>query len=172
MPVLPTIALILLGGALAASFASFAFVLGERPARGESIVHQDSYCSNCRTPLRLIDNVPILGWALNGGKAHCCKKPIPAEYFFGELIFFALGAIITARFLFGVPDYYVYSFGPLYVGIVAFFILSVWWKWETMRRQEQNFTVYIEPPVELPSVIANSHQYIYAQAFVNSRRKA
>lgn len=170
MPVIPTIALIVLGGFLASCLASFAFVVGERPARGEGIVTQDSYCTHCGTHLRLIDNIPVFGWLFNGGKAHCCKELIPSEYFWGETILFLLGSIATARILFGVPSYYSSIFGPVYVVIASVLLLAVWWRWEIINRQYRNYNVYIDPPVEIPSVLENSPQYVYTKAVVTRKK--
>jgi prepilin signal peptidase PulO-like enzyme (type II secretory pathway) len=70
--------------ALAAIFASFACVVAERWRNGTSITGR-SACI-CGKPIAPWFNVPILGWLVQRGRAHCCKAPIPVRYVMAETI--------------------------------------------------------------------------------------
>lgn len=59
-----------------AVFASFAGVVAYRCPKGLSIVKPDSYCPNCKKPIKAIDNIPILSWIILGGKCRYCKSKI------------------------------------------------------------------------------------------------
>ncbi|HIJ21957.1 MAG: prepilin peptidase [Gammaproteobacteria bacterium] len=52
-----------------------------------------SFCPHCRHPLRLIDNIPITGYLLNGGKCHFCASPIGWRYISVELLGIAIAVI-------------------------------------------------------------------------------
>ena len=39
-----------------------------------------SRCPNCQTPIRAIDNIPVLSWLILKGKCHKCKAPISIRY--------------------------------------------------------------------------------------------
>lgn len=167
-----TIFISVLGGFLAACLTSFAFVLGERPARGESVIHTSSHCTSCGKDLRLIDNIPVFGWLLNGGKAHCCKSPIPSQYFWMELVSGLFGGVATYYLLMeSTPSYYFNSLGPVYVTIAIIMTISVWWRWETMKEQERSFNPYIPPPVEVPFDLESNQYYVYARAQMTRRNK-
>jgi leader peptidase (prepilin peptidase) / N-methyltransferase len=64
---------------------SFLNVVIARLPRGESIVHPRSRCPRCKKPIRPWDNVPLLSFALLGGRCRDCKKPIPWRYPIVEL---------------------------------------------------------------------------------------
>lgn len=59
-----------------AVFASFAGVVAYRCPKGLSIVKPDSYCPNCKKPIKSYDNIPILSWIILGGKCRYCKSQI------------------------------------------------------------------------------------------------
>jgi leader peptidase (prepilin peptidase) / N-methyltransferase len=39
-----------------------------------------SFCPTCHNPIPLYRNMPILTYMFQGGKSHCCKKPISIQY--------------------------------------------------------------------------------------------
>ncbi|OHE40767.1 MAG: hypothetical protein A2Y16_06980 [Tenericutes bacterium GWF2_57_13] len=66
-------------------FASFAEVVSTRLSRGETIGGK-SRCPTCGHTLRLVDVFPLFGYAVNGGKCHYCKAPIPILHPLAELL--------------------------------------------------------------------------------------
>lgn len=70
---------------LGAIFASFANVLGIRLPNKEVITGK-SYCDFCRSKLRLLDVLPIIGFLFNRGKCYKCKHKISIIYPLFEII--------------------------------------------------------------------------------------
>jgi leader peptidase (prepilin peptidase)/N-methyltransferase len=71
--------------------AAFAFVFGTllgsflnvciyRLPREESIVTPRSRCPACQTPIRALDNIPLVSFALLRGRCRSCAHPIPWRY--------------------------------------------------------------------------------------------
>lgn len=86
-------------------FGSFLNVVIYRLPRGESVAFPGSHCPSCGAPIRAVDNVPILGWLLLGGKARCCKVAISPRYPLVELLGGLLGgALIQIAVLTLPPD--------------------------------------------------------------------
>ena len=57
-----------------------------------------SHCPQCKTPLRVIDNIPIASWlALRGKCAHCATR-ISARYPIVEALTAVLSAIVAWKF--------------------------------------------------------------------------
>lgn len=79
------------GVSLGLAFGSFLNVVIYRLPRGESVAFPGSHCPSCGAPIRALDNVPLLGWLLLGGKARCCKTPISPRYPLVELLGGLLG---------------------------------------------------------------------------------
>lgn len=77
---------------------SFITVLVHRVPRRESIVHPGSRCPACGTPLRAIDNVPVLSYMLLRGRCKACGHPISIAYPLVELGSAAL--FVTAALVF------------------------------------------------------------------------
>ncbi len=73
-------------GLLGAIFGSFLHVVASRFLADESIVSPPSRCTSCNHALRWYDNIPLLGWALLGGKCRYCKAPIPIEVWITEIV--------------------------------------------------------------------------------------
>ncbi len=59
---------------------SFLNVVALRFLSDEPITHPASHCTHCQTPLRPIDNIPVLSYLLLGGKCHTCKVHISVQY--------------------------------------------------------------------------------------------
>lgn len=65
---------------------SFLNVCILRIPAGESIVHPRSRCPKCNQAIAAYDNIPVLSWALLGGKCRGCKTPISPLYPAVELL--------------------------------------------------------------------------------------
>lgn len=59
---------------------SFANVVIHRLPRGQSIVTPRSRCPRCGTPIRALDNVPVLSWLVLRARCRACGEPISARY--------------------------------------------------------------------------------------------
>jgi len=86
-------AIAFLGGLIAGSFVT---VVAHRVPRGESIVGPRSRCPACGAQIAAYDNVPVLSWALLGGRARCCGAAISPRYPLTEL---GLGVLYVATVL-------------------------------------------------------------------------
>ena len=78
-------------------FGSFLTVLLYRVPRRESIVWPGSRCSSCGTPLRAIDNIPVLSYLLLRGRCRACGEPVSIGYPLVELgsaVLFVLAALV------------------------------------------------------------------------------
>lgn len=171
-----TVTIVALFGFMVSCLTSFAFVVGERPARGESIANNGSHCTNCQTPLRAIDNIPIFGWLLNKGKSHCCGSHIPSEYFWGELLTGIIGALLALQFF--VEG--VYSYEPdvgLSIGtaVMMLMTLAVWWRTRTIEKQYDDFNVYIEGDRKidpLEEMVVNDPKTLYIQSKITKKKNS
>ena len=73
---------IILGGI----WGSFANVCIYRIPINQSVVVKRSYCPSCKGQIKWFDNIPLLSFALLGGKCRACKVKISKMYFTVELI--------------------------------------------------------------------------------------
>lgn len=78
------------------AFGSFLTVVVHRVPAGESIVRPRSRCPTCGTPLRGVDNIPVVSWILLRGRCHACGARISAVYPLTEL---ATGGLFVAAAL-------------------------------------------------------------------------
>jgi leader peptidase (prepilin peptidase) / N-methyltransferase len=96
------ISMIVTRGAVTAFVAVAGFLVGSflnvviyRVPRGLSVVEPRSFCPHCDTPVRPIDNVPVLSWLALRGRCHHCHGPISMRYPLVELgtgvVFAAVG---------------------------------------------------------------------------------
>ena len=90
--------------ALGLAFGSFLNVVIYRLPRGESLSHPPSRCPGCGKPIRVFDNIPVLGWLLLGGKARCCKVRIAVRYPLIEALGGLLAWAIVRAIIFELPD--------------------------------------------------------------------
>ena len=74
-----------MAGAFGGLLGSFLNVVAYRLPRGQSVVRPRSRCPHCETPIRSLDNVPVLSWVLLRGRCRDCSQPIPARYPLVEL---------------------------------------------------------------------------------------
>jgi leader peptidase (prepilin peptidase)/N-methyltransferase len=82
------------GVLLAALLGSFLNVCISRLPRGESIVLPASHCPVCRTPIRPVDNIPLVSYLLLGGRCRACGVRIPRRYPLVEALAIALAALV------------------------------------------------------------------------------
>jgi leader peptidase (prepilin peptidase) / N-methyltransferase len=66
-------AYVVLVGLLVGSFINLA---ADRLPRGESIVRPRSHCRACGRELNVVDLIPVLGYAMRGGRCATCKAAI------------------------------------------------------------------------------------------------
>ena len=65
---------------LGLAFGSFLNVCILRLPKGESVISPPSHCRWCGTPVRPVDNVPLLSWILLRGRSRCCRQPLAVLY--------------------------------------------------------------------------------------------
>src|SRR5437762_13990501 len=66
--------------AIGAIVGSFLNVVIHRYPREESIVFPPSRCPQCSTAIRPYDNIPLLSYAVLGGRCRACHAPISMRY--------------------------------------------------------------------------------------------
>lgn len=71
---------------LGLAFGSFLNVCIYRLPRGLSVVTPRSACPNCKEPIAMYDNIPVVSWLLLGGRCRHCKVPISPRYWMIELL--------------------------------------------------------------------------------------
>jgi len=86
-------------GVMGAIFGSFLNVVVYRLPRHESLVKPASHCTNCGTPVKAYDNIPIFSWLLLRGHCRVCGARISARYPLVEGVTAALcvGAVLAHR---------------------------------------------------------------------------
>ena len=82
-----------MAGAFGALLGSFLNVVAYRLPRRQSVVRPRSRCPHCETPIRSLDNVPVLSWLLLHGRCRDCSQPIPARY---PLVELGTGVLLAA----------------------------------------------------------------------------
>ncbi len=80
---------------LGAVLGSFLNVVIYRLPRGKNIVRPASRCPECATPIKLRDNIPVLGWLALRGKCRICGGPISPRY---PLVEATVGGILLGLF--------------------------------------------------------------------------
>ncbi|EGQ7789370.1 prepilin peptidase [Vibrio cholerae] len=101
----------------AASFPEY----GITPPEGKlTLSLPRSTCPHCQTPIRVIDNIPLLSWLALRGQCSHCKAPISARYPLIELLTALMSLVIATHFPFGVFAVALLFFS--YVLIAATFI--------------------------------------------------
>lgn len=71
---------------LGLAFGSFLNVCIYRMPREMSVVTPRSACPNCKAPIALYDNMPVLSWLILRGRCRHCKGPISPRYLMIELL--------------------------------------------------------------------------------------
>ena len=72
--------------ALGSIVGSFLNVVVHRVPNEQSIVFPSSTCPKCNASIKPYDNIPVLSWAILGGKCRNCKARISARYPAVELL--------------------------------------------------------------------------------------
>ncbi len=96
-------------------FGSFLTVLIHRVPAGESVLRPRSRCPSCGTPLRAVDNVPVVSWLALRGRCHSCRARIPAVYPLTELATGALFVAVALRY----EDWWVAAMLAPFTGILV-----------------------------------------------------
>jgi leader peptidase (prepilin peptidase)/N-methyltransferase len=82
-------------------WGSFLNVVIYRVPAGLSVVTPPSHCPACQKPIKIYDNVPVLGWLLLRGRARCCGVKVspryPAIEAMGGLLAWAIIEIVIFR---------------------------------------------------------------------------
>ena len=84
-------------GIFGAVIGSFLNVVIHRLPREESIVFPNSRCPSCGTAIAFYDNLPVLSYAVLGGRCRSCKTHISARYPAVELLTGLLWAAVMWR---------------------------------------------------------------------------
>ncbi|WP_446743057.1 prepilin peptidase [Silvibacterium acidisoli] len=79
-------------------FGSFLNVCISRLPRHESIVSPRSRCPHCLTPVRSLDNIPVLSFLVLRGRCRSCRASIGWRYPAVELVMPALWLLCWLRF--------------------------------------------------------------------------
>lgn len=84
-------------GFIGTCVGSFLNVVAYRMPLGLSIVWKPSFCPQCQHPIRMRDNVPVLGWLILRGRCRDCGGPISPRYAIVEfvmgMVFFILAYV-------------------------------------------------------------------------------
>lgn len=64
----------------------------------KSIAFPASHCPQCSEKIRFYDNIPVLSYAILGGKCRKCRTPIPIRYPLVELITSLLSTALFLRY--------------------------------------------------------------------------
>jgi leader peptidase (prepilin peptidase)/N-methyltransferase len=84
--------------AVAAVLGSFLNVCISRLPAGESIVFPPSHCPRCQVPIRYYDNIPLVSFAVLGGRCRACREPISWRYPLVEGLAVIAGALTLWHF--------------------------------------------------------------------------
>src|SRR5258705_5847349 len=106
--------LVFLFGAMLGSFLN---VVIARVPKCELIVRPPSRFPHCKATIAFYDNVPLLSYALLGGRCRACRKGISPRYFLVELLMGALAAALFLRFGLGAAFFVYLAFAAALVAI-------------------------------------------------------
>ena len=62
------------------ALGSFLNVIAARVPLRRSVVRPASACMSCASPIRPLDNIPVVSYLLLGGRCRRCRAPIPLSY--------------------------------------------------------------------------------------------
>lgn len=86
---------LLLALVMGLSIGSFLNVVIYRLPLGRSLVSPRSRCTTCGYELRWYDNIPVLSWAMLGGRCRQCRAPISAQYPIVEIVTAVLFVLVV-----------------------------------------------------------------------------
>jgi len=80
-----------------------------------------SYCDGCGRQLRWFENVPVVSWLIQGGRARCCQTPLPYSYPLVELGTGILFLIYDLRFMiYEGRSWLIWILGLVMIGVMVF----------------------------------------------------
>lgn len=99
---------------------SFLNVVIYRLPMGKSIISPGSMCSECGSPLRAFDNIPLLSWLILMGNCRDCGTSISFRYFFVELFTGIITLLVVNRYGFGLEAllYSIFAWGLIAVAFI------------------------------------------------------
>jgi leader peptidase (prepilin peptidase)/N-methyltransferase len=86
-----------------AVWGSFFNVCISRIPAGLSVVRPGSRCGSCGTPIRPVDNIPLLSYFLLRGRCRACKQPFSVRYPVVEALSALIAAALWMAFVSGDP---------------------------------------------------------------------
>ncbi|MEL4320544.1 prepilin peptidase [Leifsonia sp. YIM 134122] len=93
-----------LSGVLGLILGSFLNVVIYRVPAGMSVVAPPSACPRCATPIKPIDNIPVLSWLMLRGRCRSCRTAISPRYPSVELGTAILFAVVAVVFSTGIDE--------------------------------------------------------------------
>lgn len=116
----PTAALVVASAVLGLVLGSFANVVIARVPHGASVVRPRSACPSCATPLRVVDNVPVVSWLALRGRCRTCAWRIPLRYPLVELAGATLFALVAWRIGWSsaLPAYLLFAWTLLVLSVI------------------------------------------------------
>lgn len=63
-----------------------------------SLISPNSFCPNCKKPIKWLDNIPLISYIVLRGKCRSCKEKISIKYLIVELISAILFILLYKRF--------------------------------------------------------------------------
>jgi leader peptidase (prepilin peptidase)/N-methyltransferase len=103
-------------------FGSFLTVAIHRAPAGGSVLRPRSRCPSCGTPLRNVDNVPVVSWLVLRGRCHACRARISPVYPLTEL---ATGALFVGVALWFEDPWQAILLAPFLGLLVAISVIDV-----------------------------------------------
>jgi leader peptidase (prepilin peptidase)/N-methyltransferase len=101
-------------------WGSFLNVVIYRVPREMSVVRPGSHCPGCGKPIKIYDNIPVLGWLVLRGRARCCGVKVSPRYPLVEAIGGVLSLAILEIAVFSLPpDTSIARAGAIYVADLA-----------------------------------------------------
>jgi leader peptidase (prepilin peptidase)/N-methyltransferase len=99
---------------------SFVGVVADRVPRKESVVRPGSHCTACGTPLRPLDNIPLISYLVLRGRCHTCGVRIPPRDLYVEVVTAVLFAAVAWRLptFWAVPAYCVLAAGLVALSVI------------------------------------------------------
>ncbi|VAX18068.1 Leader peptidase (Prepilin peptidase) / N-methyltransferase [hydrothermal vent metagenome] len=98
MTEIPALSISVFSVLLGLCVGSFLNVVIYRMPMGMSVVSPGSQCPRCGSPIRGIDNIPLISWLLLLGLCRDCGARISPRYFFVELLTGAVTWLIVNKF--------------------------------------------------------------------------
>lgn len=112
--------------ALGATTGSFLNVVAYRMPKGRSITGS-SHCPYCTVKIRSVDNIPVLGWLMLGGRCRTCRLPISPRYPIVEFVMATIfGVLLFVELLSGGENLPLGARYPFYSGFLWIIFYTKW----------------------------------------------